>query len=181
MPSTEQIIAHTKNWIIDVVIGCNFCPFASREVKNNSIHYQVEIATDLNACLQSFMKECERLDNNGNIETTLLIFPLAFQNFEDYLNLLEVAQKLLKKEGYEGIYQVASFHPLYIFEGSNENDAANFTNRSVYPMLHLLREEKVEEALQHYQNPEQIPERNIKFARDKGKFYMHMLKQASVQ
>jgi uncharacterized protein len=83
--------------------------------------------------------------------------------------------RLQKKQGYEGVYQVASFHPNYLFAGSHENDAANYTNRSVYPMLHLLREEAVEKALEHYKDPETIPERNIQFAREKGLAYMKKL------
>src|SRR5688572_19993020 len=168
MDTSIQVIAQTKKWITDVVIGCNFCPFAAREVKQNKVHYQVEPATALNVCLESFLQECNRLDNEKTIETTLLIFPNAFQSFDDYLNLVEHAEKLILKNGYEGIYQVASFHPLYRFADSSADDAANYTNRSIYPMLHLLREESIEHALQRYADPEQIPERNIRFAREKG-------------
>jgi hypothetical protein len=76
------------------------------------------------------------------------------------------------------VYQVASFHPLYRFAGSANDDAANYTNRSPYPMLHLLREESIELALERFPNPEQIPERNILFARSKGELYMKMLRDA---
>ena len=88
MDSSTQIILQTKKWITDVVIGCNFCPFAAREIKQNKVHYQVEHATALNVCLESFLQECVRLDNDKMIETTLLIFPNAFQAFDDYLNLV---------------------------------------------------------------------------------------------
>ena len=171
-----MVIDQTKKWITSVVIGCNFCPFAAREVKRKSIHYQVENSLDLDVCLQVFLKECIRLDNEEVIETTLLIFPNAFQTLDAYLDLLSSAEKTLKKRGYEGIYQVASFHPLYRFAGTQENDAANYTNRSIYPMLHLLREDKIEQALQHYPDPEKIPKRNIEFAREKGIAYMKMLR-----
>ena len=178
MISEDQFITQTKKWITDVVIGCNFCPFAAREIKNNTVRYQVEFSTDLNICLQSFLLECKRLDSDEKIETTLIIFPAAFQNFDDYLDFLGLAEKLLKKEKYEGVYQVASFHPQYIFAGSTDNDAANFTNRSIYPMLHLLREDKIEQALKNYPNPEKIPERNISFAREKGEAYMKILRDS---
>jgi hypothetical protein len=82
----------------------------------------------------------------------------------------------LIKNGYEGVYQVASFHPLYLFAGSDEKDAANYTNRSVYPMLHLLRESSIDKALESYIDPENIPVRNIEFARKKGLVYMKMLR-----
>jgi uncharacterized protein len=178
MDKRTMVIDQTKKWIATVVIGCNFCPFAAREVKRNSIYYQVETSTDLHVCLEAFLKECIRLDNADAIETTLLIFPNAFPAFDTYLALLSLAERALKKNGYEGIYQVASFHPLYRFAYADDNDAANYTNRSIYPMLHILREEKIEQALQHYPDPEQIPERNIQFARNKGQAYMKMLKDS---
>ena len=178
MNTTTTIIDQTKKWIARVVIGCNFCPFASRELKRNSIHYQVEFSRDLPGCMQSFMNECIRLDKDDTIETTLLIFPNAFQSFDDYLDLLALAERELRKAGYEGIYQVASFHPAYRFVDTGENDAANYTNRSVYPMLHLLREKTIEKVLQHYDEPELIPGRNIQFARDKGLAYMIMLRNS---
>jgi len=175
MNSNTTIIEQTKKWIAQVVIGCSFCPFAAREFNKNSIHYQVENSNDLSVCLQSFLDECIRLDKNDSIETTLLIFPNGFHSFDSYLDLLSLAEKKLKKKRYEGIYQVASFHPRYRFANSIEDDAANYTNRSIYPMLHLLREKTIEQVLQHYRNPEQIPERNILFAREKGLAYLKML------
>ncbi|HEX6848893.1 MAG TPA: DUF1415 domain-containing protein [Chitinophagaceae bacterium] len=176
--TSEQIIERTEKWIIDVVIGCNFCPFAANVVKQRSIFYKVEENTSIDKCLESFQHEMERLDNDTSVETTFLIFPKAFQGFDDYLNLLSLAEKRLKKEGYEGIYQVASFHPLYLFADSDENDPANYTNRSIYPMLHLLREESIDKALENFKSPGSIPERNINFAREKGLAYMKMLRDA---
>jgi uncharacterized protein len=176
--TAEQIIDRTKKWIVDVVIGCNLCPFAANVVKKQTVFFQIEASEDINACLDSFVNEIERLDNNEMIETSFLIFPNAFSKFDDYLLLLSLAEKLLKKKGYEGIYQVASFHPLYLFAGSDENDPANYTNRSIYPMLHLLREESIDKALANYNDPESIPERNINFAREKGLVYMKMLRDS---
>lgn len=178
MNREDLIIHQTKKWINDVVVGCNFCPFAAKEIKQNSIHYQVETGTGLEECLQAFLNECVRLDENNDIETTLLIIPNAFERFDEYLDLVSLAEQLLKQEGYDGIYQVASFHPLYCFANSLPDDAANFTNRSVYPMLHLLREERIEQALLRYADPGRIPERNIQFAREKGLTYMKMLRDA---
>src|SRR5688500_17833202 len=154
MKETEQIIQQTKNWIKKVVIGCNFCPFAAREVTNNRVHYTVEWSVDVNSCLQALILECKQLDKEKTIETTLLILPKAVPKFSDYLQLLSLAEKLLKKQDYEGIYQIASFHPQYRFAGAPKKDAANYTNRSIYPMLQLLREESVEQALAHYAEPE---------------------------
>ncbi|MBL7738427.1 MAG: DUF1415 domain-containing protein [Chitinophagaceae bacterium] len=181
MNSTELIIEQTKKWITDVVIACNFCPFAAREVKQNRVYYAVELSSDPGACLHSFLQECRRLDDNAGIETSLLIMPNAVPLFETYLDMVAAAEKLLEKNKYEGIYQVASFHPLYRFDGTPANDAANYTNRSPYPMLHLLREESIEKALEKYNDPEEIPERNIAFAREKGPVYMQMLLDACMK
>ncbi|HEY8659845.1 MAG TPA: DUF1415 domain-containing protein [Hanamia sp.] len=177
----ELVIIQTKKWITDIVIGCNFCPFAAKEVKRNTIHYAVEINKEIAECLNTFLSECKRLDENEHIETTLLIFPQSFNRFDDYLNFVLHAENLLKKKGYEGIYQVASFHPMYYFGNSPMNDAANFTNRSPYPMLHILREKSIEQALLHYPHPEKIPENNINFTREKGYAYMTMLRDACLK
>ena len=174
----EQVIDRTKKWIIDVVIGCNFCPFAANVVKQQTIFYNVEENKELETCLASFLLEMERLDNDPAIETSFLIFPNAFQQFDDYLDLVSLAEKLLKRKSYEGVYQVASFHPLYLFANSDESDPANYTNRSIYPMLQLLREESIDKALANYKDPESIPARNINFAKEKGLAYMKMLRDA---
>ena len=178
MLSDELVIAQTKKWITDVVVGCNFCPFAGKELKKDTIRYLVAAVKDLNACLQVFIKECSYLDDNLSTETTLIIFPGSFEQFDNFLDLVELTEKLLKKEGYEGIYQVASFHPRYIFADAPSADPANYTNRSVYPMLHILREKSIDKALKNYPDAEGIPNRNINFAREKGLDYMKMLRDA---
>ena len=175
---TEQIIERTKKWIVDVVIGCNFCPFAASVMKQQTIFYKVEGNTEMDICLDSFVHEMKRLDDDPGIATCFLIFPNAFQKFDDYLDLVSLAEDRLKKNGYEGIYQVASFHPLYLFANSVEDDPANYTNRSIYPMLHLLREASIDKALENYNDPESIPRRNINFAKEKGLAYMKMLRES---
>lgn len=180
MPTPEQVIEQTKKWINEVVVGCNFCPFAARVVKQQSINYQVESSSETKDCLGTLLLEVQRLDDNETIETSFIILPNSFSDFDDYLELVDKAEKILKKNGYEGIYQLASFHPHYLFQGSSDADAANYTNRSIYPMLHLLREESIDKALKNYSSPEKIPERNINFAREKGLVYMKMLRDACI-
>ena len=174
----EQVIEQTKKWITDVVIGCNFCPFAAQVIKRKSVFYKVEVATETVTCLESFLQEVTRLDEDAATETSFLIFPNNFKTFDSYLDLVSVAEKLLKQKGYNGIYQLASFHPQYRFAGVPDNDAANYTNRSIYPMLHLLRESSIDKALEQYDDPEAIPDRNINFARKKGIVYMKMLRDS---
>lgn len=179
MDQHEPVIERTKNWIKEVVIGCNFCPFASRPFSKGSIHYQVESSTRPDLILQALLKECRRLDADVAISTTLLILPNAVSRFADFLALVARAEKTMRQKGYDGRYQVATFHPGYVFAGSREDDAANYTNRSIYPMLHLLREAEVDQALAHYSEPEGIPQRNIVFAREKGLEFMKNKKKAA--
>ncbi len=165
MEKSNHIIDQTENWIKKVVIELNFCPFAAKPVREKSIHYEVLETADFNTALQTLIKTCMKMDDEIKIDTAIIIFPNQFQIFDKYLELVELSENLLKKEGYEGIYQVASFHPLYQFAGSDKNDAENYTNRSPYPMLHLLREDQIEKALKKYPNPETIPQNNISTAK----------------
>ena len=178
MDQTAEIIAQTRNWIKVTVIGCNFCPFAAREVKQNSVRYEVAYAGSAITARQAFLNECIRLDKDSSIGTTLLIFPDTYAVFADYLKLVRVAEEVIRRKGYEGVYQVAGFHPLYRFADALPDDAANYTNRSVYPMLHLLRESSIHKAIANYPNPEGIPARNIEFARRKGEAYMKLLRDS---
>ncbi len=177
MQTQETMIAQTKKWILDVVIGANFCPFAAKEFKANRIHYAFAPEGNMKAAMLAFIGACEHLDDHPEIETSFLIFPFNFDVFADYLGLVSKAENALFKNSYEGVFQLASFHPLYCFAGSNLDDAANYTNRSIYPMLHLLRESSIELALEKYTDPEGIPERNINFAQTKGLAYMKLLRE----
>lgn len=173
--SDEKIISQTKKWITDVVVGCNFCPFAAREVKRGSIQYVVlhdAIMPIVRASLTQALKE---LDNNSGVETTLLIIPTGIENFDDYLDLLADAEGFLATKGYEGIYQLASFHPEYLFAGASASDPANYTNRSPYPMLHLLREASVSKAVDSHPDIDAIPSTNIRFANEQGLVFMKQL------
>ena len=168
-------VLQTRNWIEKVVIGCNFCPFAARELKLDSIRYQVSETIDVPVLLEQLIEECRLLDQQAEVETTLLILTNLPGSFQDYLKYLNLAEQLLLKEGYEGIYQLASFHPEYCFAGASFEEASNFTNRSPYPMFHLLREESLTKALEHHPNPEEIPVRNIAYANELGYDYFKNL------
>lgn len=175
-PFAETIVGSTKNWIREVVIGLNFCPFARKPFKEELILYKVEDTSDRAIALESLIGTCNYLEENTAMETALLIFPNGFSDFEEYLDLVDLSEKLLKEEGYEGVYQVASFHPNYIFAGSDENDPANYTNRSPYPMLHLLREDLLEIAIDKHANVDDIPNQNIAKAQSLGLEYFKKMK-----
>ena len=161
MTERRDAITHTQKWLSSVVIGHNLCPFARREFETGRIHYKVIETAESERQLEQLLRQCAVLDSNPEIETSLLIFPSALQDFEDYLDLLDMGTALLKDQGYEGIYQLASFHPNYRFEGAALNAPSNYTNRSPYPMIHILREASIEAALKTYASPENIPRRNI--------------------
>lgn len=173
--STEQVIQQTKRWVNDVVIALNLCPFASRVVSENRIDYIVVRGDSLEQHLHQLADCFARLDETSDIETSLIIFPQSYSNFDDYLELLELANRLVEELGYAGIYQLASFHPQYLFAGSTEDDASNYTNRSPYPMLHLLRESSIEKAVASYKNVEVIPNNNIKKLQQLGYTVMQQM------
>ena len=102
------------------------------------------------------------MDKNAKIETVLLVLPCLFSTFDDYLAFVSLAEELLLLSGYEGIYQLATFHPNYCFSDVLETDVSNYTNRSPYPMLHILRESSIEKAIDYYGDTHQIPDNNIK-------------------
>ncbi len=178
MPTDEMLIEQTKNWIEKVVIGCNCCPFAAREVRRGSVFYEIERSTELPVILKTLLEIIDRLDENDEIATVLIVLPNGFADFETYLDLVDLAELALIDGDNEGIYQLASFHPDYCFADSEADDAANFTNRSPYPMLHLLREAGIDDALENFPDPEKIPERNADFARKKGLAAMRALRDS---
>ena len=164
----SDIISATRNWVDTVVVGLNFCPFAKRELAKGSVRFTVCEATNEEFLLQYLQQELQRLDNEPDLETTLLIHPYALGDFMRYNEFLEQANGLLAVLEREGVYQVASFHPHYQFAGTGPDDAENYTNRSPYPMLHLLREASLEVAIDHYPNVDDIPDRNIELTQKLG-------------
>ncbi len=164
----NDAVLAAQAWVQSVVIGLNFCPFAAKEVASQRVRYQPNQAEDLQSALEIVAAECEILDQNAEIETTLLIFTQAFSEFHPFLDLLDLANQLICDRGYEGIYQLASFHPDYCFADVQSDDPSNYTNRSPLPMLHIIREQSLERALDKTANPEKIPERNIQLAQQLG-------------
>ena len=159
----EIIIEKVKSWVNDFVIHYNVCPFAKKVFVQNRIQYSVSFSEKPEQVLQELLFEIQLLDRMGSekLDTTLFILPKAFSDFGDYLDFIHISEGVLATLGFEGIFQIATFHPDYQFEGTQANHAENFTNRSPYPIIHLLREDSVEQAIEHYPNPEDIPEHNI--------------------
>jgi len=166
--SHELIIQQTQCWLKNIIIGLNFCPFAEREFKKNSIRYWVSDDANLESALHALAAEFQYLDQHAATETSLLIFSASMIEFDDFLELIEYANELLDDLGYRGIYQLAHFHPQYCFAGCEPADASNYTNRSPYPILHIIREKSLQHAIENHPNPDAIPDTNIKLAKQLG-------------
>jgi hypothetical protein len=157
------IIAQTQKWLEKAVIGLNLCPFAKAVHIKNQIRYVVTDAATDEELMQVLMDELELLAEASpeKIDTTLIIHPQVLNDFEDYNDFLDVADGALEEMDLDGILQVASFHPDYQFADTGKNDIGNYTNRSPYPTLHLLREESVDRAVEAFPEAEDIFEKNI--------------------
>lgn len=175
---SHPAILQTQQWLEKIIVGLNFCPFAKKELVNESIHYYVSPQSQLKLALADFANQCHYLHEHPEIETSLVIFSEGFKLFERYLDLVDYANEFLIDLGFEGTFQIASFHPDYYFEGEAFDDASNYTNRSPLPTLHLIREASMEKVLNVYKEPEKIPDNNITLAREKGsEFFDQILKQ----
>ena len=164
----SNAIEQTQHWIETIVVGLNFCPFAKRELRKNAVRFVLNESGDTQDTLEQLIAECEFLDAHPETETTLLILPNGFDDFLHYLDLTQLAEDLLAEQGYEGVYQMASFHPEYCFADADADDAANYTNRSPFPMLHLLREASLDIAIDNFPDIDSIPETNMQKARSLG-------------
>lgn len=160
-------IASTKKWIETFVIQHNLCPFAKKPFLKNTIRYEVYEGTDWEELGIILQDECLFLKNTpkSSTETTILIIPNALNDFNEYLDYLDFANRLIFALRLDSVLQIASFHPDYQFDGTTKAAVTNYTNRSPFPLLHLLREESVEAALVHYEEPESIPDRNMETMR----------------
>ncbi len=169
-PDAEEVVAATRTWLERAVIGLNLCPFATPVHVNNRIRYFVSDARSPARLLEDLMAELRALDaaDPAQCETTLLIHPHVLADFLDYNAFLEQADDAVSELGLEGVIQVASFHPRYQFEDAGPDDIENYTNRSPYPMLHLLRESSVERAVTTHPDTTTIYRKNIETLRRLG-------------
>jgi uncharacterized protein len=162
-PDHDAVIAATQKWLEKAVIGLNLCPFAKAVHIKNQIRYVVCDADTPEALLELLMDELQFLSDTdpAKVDTTLIIHPNVLQDFEDYNEFLDVADAALEDMRLDGELQVASFHPDYQFADTDKNDIGNYTNRSPYPTLHLLREDSIDRAVEAFPEAEAIFEKNI--------------------
>jgi len=168
--SDEEVLAQTRRWLERAVIGLNLCPFAKAEYVNDRIRYCVSAAQSADDLLQALALELQALQaaDAKVCETTLLIHPRVLTDFLDYNDFLDAADALLQELELDGVLQIASFHPQYQFAGTAADDITNFTNRSPWPTLHLLREASIERAVQAFPDAARIFERNTETLRRLG-------------
>ncbi|WP_338022813.1 DUF1415 domain-containing protein [Aliidiomarina soli] len=166
--SDSQAIAKTRHWVETFIVPLNICPFARREVERASIRYQPLAFSSDNEFYDALLAELNLLQDDSELETTLLILPQLDDSFDAFLNTAGYAEQIIALEGFTGTYQIAHFHPEYIFADSDQSDAANYTNRAPHACLHLLREASLERAIRAHKQAEQIPADNIKKLRQLG-------------
>jgi len=161
---TDSIEQEVWHWLDKVVIGLNLCPFAKKPRANQQIRLYVSDSRKNKALLKEFEQELQYLQKipSEQTDTSLFIIGNHLYDFYDYLDFLDAAQFKLENLGLEGIFQLASFHPNYVFEGTEPDDRENLTNRAPYPIIHIIREDSMAKVLSKYPSPEAIPEINIK-------------------
>lgn len=170
MASDDEVLAATRRWLEQAVIGLNLCPFAKSVYVKNQVRLVVSRARHLDAFLDDLDAELERLKSTpaDELDTTLLIHPTLFPDFLVFNDFLDVADSVLADHELEGVVQIAPFHPDFVFDGEPEGDMSHFTNRSPYPTLHLIREESLARAIESFGDTDVIYERNINVLRQLG-------------
>lgn len=167
----DEILARTREWVEQAVIGLNLCPFARAVWVKDQVRVVVSRARHVDAFLDDLDRELDLLAGTPaeQIDTTLLVHPTLFPDFEVFNDFLGVVDDVVAEHELEGVIQVAPFHPQFRFEGTEPDDITNATNRSPFPILHLLREESVERAVAtDAGDADAIVERNLQTLRDLG-------------
>ena len=172
-----EVKHRTATWIEKVVIGLNLCPFAGHPFRHERVRIVPTLTTALPELVQVLTQEMATLMSQDpiDIETTLIVHPRLLTDFLDYNDFLGFTEQLLLDFGLVGEIQIASFHPDYQFGHLEPQSVENYTNRSPYPMLHLLREASVTKAVELYDDVEGIPERNEAKMREVGETALRRL------
>ena len=159
----QQVLDQTRHWLEKAVIGLNLCPFAKAVYVKNQVRLVVSHARHADDLLEELDHELDLLVATpaSEVDTTLLIHPTLFEDFLDFNDFLEIAEGVVDEHGLEGVVQLASFHPQFQFDGTEPDDISNYTNRAPFAILHLLREESVERAVEAFPEAEAIFEQNI--------------------
>lgn len=168
--TARPLVEETRRWVDRAVIGLNLCPFAKAVQAKGQVRYAVSDAQDAEAVLTDLEDELMLISTADPqaIDTTLLILPEALHDFYEFNDFGELSDRLLKRMRLVGTIQVATFHPAFQFADTEPDDIENYTNRSPYPILHLLREDSIDRAVEAFPEPEAIYEKNIETVRALG-------------
>ena len=174
---SDSVISATRAWLETIVIGLNLCPFAKVVYLKNQVRFVVSRARNSDVLLEELERELNFLAqaDPARIDTTLLIHPDVLTDFFDYNDFLDVCDSVVEELELDGVLQVASFHPHYQFADTEADDVTNFTNRSPFPTLHLLREDSVTRAVATFPDVDGIYERNIATLRELGRVAVRKL------
>lgn len=166
----ELVAEQTRQWLEKAVIGLNLCPFAKAPHVKNLVRIVVSEARHLDGFLEDLDRELQLLGSvmPSEIETTLLVHPTLFPDFEVFNDMLDIADEAVADNGLEGVLQIAPFHPDFRFEDTEPDDIGNYTNRSPYPTLHLIREDSIAKAAEAFPDASVIYERNIALLKEMG-------------
>ena len=162
-PDSATVTDHTRQWLVKAVIGLNLCPFAKAPHVKNLVRISVSQARHLDGFLEDLDRELQLLGDTpaDELETTLLVHPTLFPDFDTFNQMLDIADAAVVDNGLEGIIQIAPFQPDFQFEGTDSDDIGNYTTRSPYPTLYLIREDSIAKAAQAFPDASAIFERNI--------------------
>jgi hypothetical protein len=170
MAATDTAVQDTRRWLERAVVGLNLCPFAKAVLVKDQVHFAVTEAEDAAGILDDLARELDdllALDAQQR-DTTLLVIPAGMEDFLAFHDLTGRAERMLRKRRLEGVVQVASFHPRFVFAGAGEDDVTNYTNRSPWPTLHLLREASMDRAVAAFPDAAAIYEANMDTLRRLG-------------
>jgi uncharacterized protein len=158
----SSVLPQVEQWLHNIVIGLNLCPFAAYPTAEGRVRFHICYPDSEEALLDVLGSEMKLLDESpaSCVETTLVVMPEILLDFYDYTCFLDWAQAYLKREGWLGVYQLASFHPNYCFAGADPDDDENLTNRSPFPIIHIIREASLTKALGYVEDVDEIPARN---------------------
>lgn len=159
----DQVVAATRLWLEKAVIGLNLCPFAKAVYLKDQVRFVVSTAPHLDGLLEDLDRELDFLAaaDPDEVDTILLIHPTLLPDFLDFNDFMQLAEAALDEHHLQGVIQIASFHPHFQFADTQADDMANYTNRTPYPTLHLLREASVSKAVAAFPATETIYQRNI--------------------
>lgn len=176
---SDEVKAAVALWIEKMVIGLGLCPFAQREWITGGVVLEVSSAQDTEQLLHALDALLQRMTDDRQIATALLIHPAVLQDFFDYNQFLDIADSLLVERELEGVFQIASFHPAYQFADTDLDDPENYSNRAPYPLLHILREDDLSAAIDSYPDVDAIPARNVARLNQLGAVQLRALWQST--